>query len=276
MTTSSPATGAHIYIITGASGGLGRGIAQTLSKRATEQHPLTLVLVGRNKERLALTEAAAKGPHVRTHAVSGVDLMSLAQDTTSLIMDALASALEQANDQGAPALVALINCAGTISDLSKSIGDYAEQEILAYTQVNFVSYASLTTAFLRDTARYGSARICIVNISSLLAIEAFPNWGLYAAIKAARDQYLKVAAKEHAGCANVKFLNYAPGPLDNDMQADVRRQIKDPEQNKLYTDMHLQKKLVKVADTSRVMCDLLDSWDFESGAHIDYFDVVPA
>ncbi|KAJ1723932.1 hypothetical protein LPJ53_001787 [Coemansia erecta] len=275
MATSAPDTGAHIYIITGASGGLGRGIAQTLSKRATEQHPLSLVLVGRNSERLASTEAAVKGPHVQTHVVSGVDL-SLAQDTASHIMDALASALEQTSGRSAPALVALINCAGTISDLSKSIGDYADQEILAYTQVNFVSYASLTTAFLKDIARYGAARICVVNISSLLAVEAFPNWGLYAAIKAARDQYLKVAAKEHSGCANVKFLNYAPGPLDNDMQADVRRQIKDPEQNKLYTDMHLQKKLVKVGDTSRVMCDLLDGWDFESGAHIDYFDVVPA
>ncbi|KAJ1864217.1 hypothetical protein LPJ73_000325 [Coemansia sp. RSA 2703] len=275
MTTSSPDTGAHVYIITGASGGLGRGIALTLSKRATEQHPLNLILVGRNNERLALTDSAVKGPNVRTHVVGGVDI-SCVRDSVSRIMNELTSVLEQTSNPTAPALVALINCAGTISDLSKSIREYDEQEIFDYTQVNFVSYASLTTAFVREIARNGTARICVVNISSLLAVEAFPNWGLYAAIKAARDQYLKVAAREHKGCTNIKFLNYAPGPLDNDMQADVRRQIKDPEQNKLYSDMHIQKKLVKVEDTSRVMCDLLDSWSFESGAHIDYFDVVPA
>lgn len=37
----------------------------------------------------------------------------------------------------------------------------------------------------------------IVNISSLLAVQAFPNWGLYATGKSARDMLLKVVAKEN-------------------------------------------------------------------------------
>lgn len=43
----------------------------------------------------------------------------------------------------------------------------------------------------------------IVNISSLLAVQAFPNWGLYATGKAARDMLLKVITKENVS------LNYS-------------------------------------------------------------------
>lgn len=36
----------------------------------------------------------------------------------------------------------------------------------------------------------------IVNISSLLAVQAFPNWALYATGKSARDMLLKVVTIE--------------------------------------------------------------------------------
>lgn len=36
----------------------------------------------------------------------------------------------------------------------------------------------------------------IVNISSLLAVQAFPNWALYATGKSARDMLLKVVTLE--------------------------------------------------------------------------------
>lgn len=44
-------------------------------------------------------------------------------------------------------------------------------------------------------------QITIVNISSLLAVEPFRNWGLYATGKAARDMLLRVLAKENV-CKN--------------------------------------------------------------------------
>lgn len=39
--------------------------------------------------------------------------------------------------------------------------------------------------------------ITLVNISSLLGIQPFANWGLYATGKSARDMLLGVVAKEH-------------------------------------------------------------------------------
>jgi sepiapterin reductase len=76
--------------------------------------------------------------------------------------------------------------------------------------------------------------IKIVNITSLLAIKAFANWGLYGTSKAARDMLLQVVAQEKK---DIKALSYSPGPLDNEMQQQVRETLGDPEQQVLFTDM---------------------------------------
>lgn len=52
--------------------------------------------------------------------------------------------------------------------------------------------------------------------------QAFPGWGLYASIKAARDMFSQVLATEESG---VRVLNYAPGPLDTEMQREVRETL---------------------------------------------------
>lgn len=55
---------------------------------------------------------------------------------------------------------------------------------------------------LTDTSR------TVINVSSLLAVQAFPGWGLYAPAKAARDMLHQVVSKEDP---KVRTLNYAPG-----------------------------------------------------------------
>lgn len=63
----------------------------------------------------------------------------------------------------------------------------------------FVVYSS---AFLKDTQatfpkeQYPDHKTVVANISSLLAVQAFSNWSLYAAGKAARDRLLGVIALE--------------------------------------------------------------------------------
>lgn len=80
----------------------------------------------------------------------------------------------------------------------------------------------------------GLINTSIVNISSLLAVEAFPNWALYATGKSARDMLLKVVTKEEP---SIRTLSYAPGPLNNEMQQHVRETLGDQEQKQLYTKM---------------------------------------
>ena len=49
--------------------------------------------------------------------------------------------------------------------------------------------------------------------------------------KAARDRFFETLAKEEI---DVRVLNYAPGPLDTDMQTQCR-QCKDPQLRKIFT-----------------------------------------
>jgi sepiapterin reductase len=137
----------------------------------------------------------------------------------------------------------LINNAGTTGDLSKKVSNYNSNEIKNYFDVNIVSFASLVSGFINlfrepqvsDESPF-PPDLTIVNISSLLAVQEFPNWGLYASGKAARDMYLKVVAAEEKN-NHIKTLSYAPGPLDNEMQSQVRNTLGDPEQKKIYTSM---------------------------------------
>ncbi|CAJ0630473.1 10624_t:CDS:2 [Entrophospora sp. SA101] len=106
----------------------------------------------------------------------------------------------------------------------------------------------------------------IVNISSLLAIKPTPNWGLYCMAKSARDTYL-------AEGNNTKTLNYAPGPLNNDMQKQVRETIGDVEQKTLYTNFFNNNQLLDMNDSSQKLVNLLFKNNFKSGSHIDYYDI---
>ena len=64
-------------------------------------------------------------------------------------------------------------------------------------------------------------------------------------------------------------LNYAPGPLETDMAQELR--------NAADLDKTLQvnfnKPLLKVQDSARKLMRLLKENSYESGAHIDYFDL---
>ncbi|KAJ2848408.1 hypothetical protein IWW36_003315 [Coemansia brasiliensis] len=259
----------HLYIVTGATGGLGEALVQALARHAADQNEERhMVLVGRNQQKLESISIQAANAHL--YCVPGLDLKQPPDHTTSQIM----AKFRSVSDAVSPTYITLIHCAGSIGDLSKTVGQYTADEIVQYTTVNFTSYCTLTSQFLNFTTASTAQRISIVNISSLLAVCAFANWGLYASIKAARDQLLKVVAKENTD-GRVKTLSYSPGPLDNSMQQAVRETIGDKEQQDTYAQLHRENKLVAVDTTANLLCTLLDKWEFESGAHIDIFDLVP-
>ncbi|KAJ2462833.1 hypothetical protein GGI02_005372 [Coemansia sp. RSA 2322] len=270
-----PVSRAHVFIVTGANRGLGRSIVRLIAERAgSSGESRRVILVGRDRRGLEAVGAEAESSHTRTYVVAGIELGDVAGETTGRIMDKLDSVLQTLTAD--KVFLTLVQNAGTISDLSKTVDQYTEDEVAGYTAVNFVSFAALTARFLSYAKGAGPRveRIAVANISSLLAIVPFANWGLYAAVKAARDQLLKVVAAENAADPRVRTLNYAPGPLDNDMQAEVRASIGDGEQRKAYSDMHTQKKLVNTDVTAGILCKLLDDWTFESGAHIDVYDIM--
>ncbi|KAJ1961327.1 hypothetical protein GGI12_003309 [Dipsacomyces acuminosporus] len=272
---ANPGTIDHVFIITGAGRGLGRSIAKVVAKRAAAANEVRhLILVGRSRRSLQVASEEAVNSHTRTYIAADVELSQPAETTTRQVLSKIGEVVE-ALEQPSTLRITFIQCAGTVGDLGKTVDQYTESEVADYVHLNLVSFGSLTSRFLKYAKTLTNAdRIAIVNISSLLAVAAFPNWGLYAAVKAARDQLLKVAALEHKADSRIKLLSYAPGPLENDMQEQVRTSIGDPEQKEVYSGMHRDKKLVNMDFTADLMCSLLDKWEFESGAHIDVYDLL--
>ncbi|KAG0300712.1 hypothetical protein BGZ98_008966, partial [Dissophora globulifera] len=249
---------------------------------------VSFVLVGRDKQGLDTVLSELKhsvntsNNHVAVKGtvVANVDLadISILDDSLARIHAAAAQLrTEAAQSNSTITKTVLFNNAGSLGDLGKTTKEVTWQDARRYFDFNVVSFVGLSSTFLKETQaafpkdQYPQHQTVIVNISSLLAVQPFSNWGLYATGKAARDRLLGVVALEEKE-NNVKTLNYAPGPLDNAMQADVRRTLGDKEQLEIYEDMHQKGSLVAMDDSSRKLVLLLEKDEFVSGGHIDFYD----
>ncbi|KAF9931546.1 hypothetical protein FBU30_009931 [Linnemannia zychae] len=276
----------HLVIITGANRGFGASVAKTYLE-SSEAPTISYVLIGRNQEGLQkvlddlVLTGASSNIAVKGAIISNVDLADTEKLDSNLVR--IQEAAKKLRDESVQTknIVSksiLINNAGSLGDLSKTGKEFTWQETRAYLDFNVVSFVGLSSTFLRDTlaafpkAQYPEHKTVVVSVSSLLAVQPFSNWGLYATGKAARDRFLGVVALEEKN-NNVKTLNYAPGPLDNEMQADVRATLGDQEQLEIYDGMHKAGSLVNMDDSSRKLVLLLKKDEFTSGGHVDFYDI---
>lgn len=114
-------------------------------------------------------------------------------------------------------------------------------------------------------------------MSSLAAVQAFDSWGVYCAGKAARDMYHKVLAEEqkkNPARATMRVLNYAPGPLDTNMQKEIRESpLVDKPTQEFFIQMRDNNQLVDPNASSDKLIALVAAGNYESGSHVDYFDI---
>jgi sepiapterin reductase len=71
---------------------------------------------------------------------------------------------------------------------------------------------------------------------------------------------------------NIRVLNYAPGPLDTDMQKEIRETMPNVPLKALYTQMHREQKLISPLVSAQKLVHLLIQNTFQNGAHVDYYD----
>ncbi|EPB85896.1 sepiapterin reductase [Mucor circinelloides 1006PhL] len=257
-----------VYIITGANRGFGKAIAETIASKVN-QNRISFILVGRDQSQLESVKFD-DNKFITCHYIANADFKGAKEAQVSVI-DKISSLIKawQENDTAPITNAVLINNAGSTGDLSKTVGDYDASEIQDYVDLNITSYISMVTGFIK-LFNNGLINTTIVNISSLLAVEAFPNWALYATGKSARDMLLKVVTKEEP---SIRTLSYAPGPLNNEMQQHVRETLGDQEQKQLYTKMADEGNLVDMKDSASRLYQLLAEDKFESGSHVDYYDL---
>jgi sepiapterin reductase len=268
-----------LFVITGSGQGLGSYISLSLSNA----FPFSdFIFLSRN---LSLANETAKkilnnnNNNSENHQtfVYEVDL-SNGQATDQTILHALSQIPSEKQYQACY----LINNAGSlgplcsVSDLlgplpltNSSTSTSTNNEVNTIQKVidlNVTSPFIVTSRFIQYS-KSRNWKAIIVNISSLAAIQPFETWSVYCSGKAARDMLMSVIAKE-----GVRTLNYAPGPLDTNMQAEIRQCSHQPTRD-FFIDMHLKGGLVQPKDSADVLTRLLKEDTFESGQHLDYFDV---
>ena len=191
-----------VALITGASQGLGRALAETLAAQGWR-----LVIDARRAERLDAAAVAVRG---RTGA--DADVVSVAGDVADPAHRVeLVAAVERFGR-----LDVLVNNASTLGASPLPPLDTLDLGVLRTTfEVNVVAPLALVQALLPFLA---VSKGTVVNVTSDAAVEAYEGWGGYGSSKAALEHLSAVLAAEHPEL-RVRWVD--PGDMRTEMHQDA-------------------------------------------------------
>lgn len=183
-----------VAVITGASRGLGAGLAARFA-----EHGLQLGLCARSEP------TPPPGARALTGAVDVADAARL---------DRFASAV--ASTFGPIDL--WVNNAGVLAPMGPQ-RRHDPAEVDRALRVNVGGVANGTRSFTERARGWAPTRRVLVNVSSGAARSIYEGWSVYGATKAAVDHFTEIVAAEEPG---VLCHAVAPGVVDTDMQAEIR------------------------------------------------------
>ena len=190
------------YIVTGASKGIGRAIAQEIAKQG---YPV-----------IALARASEELDSI------GGELALLHSKSMALACD-----LSNSNDIEAaathicshfPWIAGLVHNAGTIIPV-QPLDQVPIPLWSASIQVNLVGVQDLTQRLMVNMG--GSHQTRITTISSGAALSPVESWSAYCVSKAGLDMWARCIALEGIPL-NISAISIAPGIVDTDMQLTIR------------------------------------------------------
>ncbi|XP_075565858.1 sepiapterin reductase [Pelecanus crispus] len=255
-------------VLTGASRGFGRSLARLLARRLGEGS--VLLLLARSEAALAELAAELRGSGTGTGTGLRVECVTADLGCEQGLRRA-AAALREVLPAAPPGRLLLVHNAGSLGDISKSFLDLTDpDEINSYFAFNVTSALCLTSTALQAFGKRPGSSRTVVNISSLCAVKPFKNWALYCSGKASRDMMFRVLALEEP---DVRVLNYAPGPLDTDMQLLARTKTGDPEMRRYFQSLRESGQLIDCTVSAQKLVNLLEEDTFCSGAHVDFYDI---
>jgi NAD(P)-dependent dehydrogenase (short-subunit alcohol dehydrogenase family) len=188
-------------LITGASRGLGRALAEQLAARGAR-----VALVAREAGPLRDVVEAIRGRGGDAHAIAGdisdrSAIHRIAGQAQGLVGE-VAIAIHNASTLGPTPLRLLL--------------DTECEDLAAVLETNLVGPFRLTKVLAGAMAIRGAGTI--VHISSDAAVEPYPRWGAYGVSKAAQDHLSRILAAELDG-TGVRILAVDPGEMDTVMHA---------------------------------------------------------
>jgi sepiapterin reductase len=188
--------------------------------------------------------------------------------------------------------VTLVNNAGSIGPIAPISSDTVSLDLISrMATLNYVVPAFLASEFVRRFSSVASVlRLTVAHVSSLWALQAQSRFATYCSSKAGIEMFMRVLAEEQAAAQrgggseggggerpgpSVKVLNYAPGPLDTDMQLALRTAPElDEASRKVFSHMKEESKLVDPVVSATKLARLVIEDLFESGSHVDFYDEV--
>lgn len=85
--------------------------------------------------------------------------------------------------------------------------------------------------------------------------------------------YFRVLAMEEGDTdRNMTILNYAPGPVQTDMTADVEANSVAESTRSMFITMHNEHTYLQPIETTMKFIKVIETGAYESGAHVDYYD----
>ena len=197
----------HLYLLTGASRGMGLAMAQQL---LTANH--TVVCISR-------TEQAALAQQARQTGAILLQWCHDLADSRTLVPRLQEWLHAQRGTDWRSA--ALINNAGVIPHISP-LSQADASDLGRALRVGLEAPMLLTAAFLQATEGWAAQRK-VLNISSGLGRRPMASQAAYCAAKAGMDHFTRCLALEEAQKpGGAKVCSLAPGVIDTDMQLQLR------------------------------------------------------
>lgn len=199
----------HLVIITGASRGMGRAIAEQLLARPDH----TLVCIARNTSTELAAAEKGEGSSLRQWELD----LSEAETAAGQLGDSL-----QGLDATRYATATLINNAGVIARPAP-LSDADLPDLVRALRVGLEAPMLLASAFLKATQGWTQTQRKVLNISSGLGRNAMASQAPYCAAKAGMDHFTRALALEEARAPHgARVVSLAPGVIDTDMQVQLR------------------------------------------------------
>ncbi|KAM0521829.1 hypothetical protein ACHAPE_002391 [Trichoderma viride] len=222
-----------VFIVTGASKGLGAAIVQHL---LAQSHKVVVT-------------ARSESPLQKLKEAHPTQVEYVAGDITS----------EDAIFQIAERLTALaVNSFGKLDGVvinhgmlePKRFADESVEDTKLFYDVNLFSYIAMARASLKEVKK---TKGCIVWVSSGAALKAYQAWSTYGSAKAAVNSMAAHLAVEETDITSVSF---GPGRVNTDMQAVIREKGKDTmakAQHQTFVDDLEQGKLLRPEQPGNVI-----------------------
>jgi NAD(P)-dependent dehydrogenase (short-subunit alcohol dehydrogenase family) len=257
----------HLFIITGASRGMGLAMAQQLMR----PHHFLLCISRQQNDGLV---ALAKGRDV------GLEQWPLDLDHGFEAAAMLTQWLEKAGKKtGQFASSTLINNAALLPAISP-LSAASTTDIAKVLRVGLEAPMQLTAAFLRATEGWRDAAgepitRKVLNISSGNGRRAMAAQSIYSASKAGMDHFTRcVALEEAAKPHGAKLCSLAPGVIDTDMQTQLRAaDAQNFPAHAVFVDLKTQGKLSSADQAASAVLAFLNRADFGDNPVADVRDV---